>query len=54
MFAVIFICGNVFLRIAGKIAKNAKFRATKMSCHTVSLTWGAYHLHKAPGWKSYA
>ena len=27
MFAVIFICGNLFLRIAGKTAK--------ISCHTV-------------------
>ena len=29
MFAVIFICGNVFLRIAGKIAKIAKIRTRK-------------------------
>ena len=26
MFAVIFICGNLFLRIAGKTAKIAKIR----------------------------
>ena len=29
MFAVIFICGNLFLRIAGKTAKNAKIRTRK-------------------------
>ena len=29
MFAVIFICGNLFLRIAGKIAKITKFRTRK-------------------------
>ena len=29
MFAVIFICGNVFVRIAGKIAKIAKIRTRK-------------------------
>jgi len=29
MFAVIFICGNLFLRVAGKIAKNAKIRTRK-------------------------
>ena len=31
MFAVIFICENLFLRIAGKISKirTAKFRATR-------------------------
>ena len=28
-FAVIFICGNLFLRIAGKNAKNAKIRTHK-------------------------
>ena len=29
MFAVIFICGNLFLRIAGKTAKIAKIRSRK-------------------------
>ena len=29
MFAVIFICGNVLLRIAGKVTKNAKIRTPK-------------------------
>ena len=29
MFAVIFICENFFLRIAGKITKIAKIRARK-------------------------
>ena len=29
MFAVIFICGNLFLRIAGKIAKIEKIRSRK-------------------------
>ena len=29
MFAVIFICGNLFLQIAGKIAKIAKIRTGK-------------------------
>ena len=29
MFAVIFICGNLFLRIAGKTAKIAKIRTRK-------------------------
>ena len=29
MFAVIFICGDLFLRIAGKIAKIAKIRTRK-------------------------
>ena len=35
MFAVVFICGNLFLRIAGKIAKIANIRTRKISCHTV-------------------
>ena len=29
MFAVIFICGNLFLRIAGKTAKIAKIRIVR-------------------------
>ena len=29
MFAVIFICGSIFLRIAGKITKIAKIRTRK-------------------------
>ena len=29
MFAIIFICGNLFLRIAGEIAKIAKIRTRK-------------------------
>jgi len=32
---VIFICGNLFLRIAGIKSKNAKIRTHKISCHTV-------------------
>ena len=36
MFAVIFICGNLFLRIAGKTAKIAKkLEPAKNLCHTV-------------------
>ena len=37
MFAVIFNCGNLFLRIAGKTAKIAKIRTRKPepACHTV-------------------
>ena len=34
MFAVIFICGNLFLQIAGKNRKN--WNPQKISCHTVS------------------
>ena len=35
MFAVIFICGNLFLQIAGKIAKKQKLEPAKISCHKV-------------------
>ena len=35
LFAVIFICGSLFLRIAEKIAKIAKLEPAKLSCHTV-------------------
>ena len=35
LFAVIFICGSLFLRIAEKIAKIAKLEPAKISCHTV-------------------
>ena len=34
MFVVIFICGNIFLRIAGKIAK-IHLEPAQISCHTV-------------------
>ena len=37
MFRVIFICGNLLLRIAGKVTKNAKIRIPKYhTCHTVN------------------
>ena len=32
MFAVIFICGNLFFQIAGKLQK---LEPAKISCHTV-------------------
>ena len=35
MFAVIFICGNLFLRMAKKIAKTEKIRTPQISRHTV-------------------
>ena len=35
VFAVIFICGNLFLRIAGKIAKIPKLEPAIILCHTV-------------------
>ena len=35
LFAVIFICGSLFLRIAEKIAKIEKLEPAKISCHTV-------------------
>ena len=37
MFAVIFICENLFLRIAGKIKlqKSQKLEPAKILCHTV-------------------
>ena len=35
MFAVSFICGNLFLWIAGKIAKIAHITTRKNSSHTV-------------------
>ena len=35
LFAVIFICGNLFLWIAEKTAKIAKLEPAKISCHTV-------------------
>ena len=40
MFEVIFICGNLFLRIAGKIAKiktPQKFRATQYTLPSVKI-----------------
>ena len=44
MFAVLFICGNVLLRIAGKVTKNAKIRTPKyfvshVNTFFVSLTF---------------
>ena len=35
VFAVIFICGNLFLRIAGKIAKIPKLEPAIILCYTV-------------------
>ena len=35
MFVVIFVCGNLFLRIAGKVAKSHESEPAKVSCHTV-------------------
>ena len=40
-FAVIFICGNLFLRIAGK---SQKLEPAKISCHTVFETPWKHHL----------
>ena len=37
MFALIFVSGNLFLRIAGKIAKLQKLEPPKISCHTVFI-----------------
>ena len=37
MFADIFICGHLFLRIAGKTTKIAKITTPKISCHMVLL-----------------
>ena len=37
MFAVIFICGSLFLRMAGKTTKVAKITTAKISCHTELL-----------------
>ena len=36
MFAVTYICGNLFLRIAGKTEKSQKLEPAKILCHTVT------------------
>ena len=42
MFAVTYICGNLFLRIAGKTAKmSKKLEPAKILCHTVTCYLGA-------------
>ena len=44
IFAVIFICGNLFLRIAGKSQKSQKLEPAKISCFTVFETLWKHHL----------
>ena len=47
MFAVIFICGDLFLRIAGKIAKIAKIRTRKNFLpHGKTQSVDGFRLHK--------
>ena len=48
MFAVVFICGNLFLRIAGKITKIAKIRTSK-SFVPRGTSYMAYIREYSPG-----